>query len=141
MLVGAARILDGIMGTYGERLSEAIRLANCDRSELAAALGISVQAVSQVIAGKTKALTADNSARAARFLQVDHYWLATGDGAPKSEDAVTTSGGWPFRRVEVRRVEALDLEERAFVEAKLETAIEAAEARIGARKRKSNARG
>jgi hypothetical protein len=41
--------------------------------------------------GKTKFFTADKSALAARFLKVDHFWLATGEGEPRppglSEDA------------------------------------------------------
>lgn len=70
-------------GSYGERLKEAMDLARVDRARLAAALGISVQAVGQVILGKTNSLTADKSAKAARFLKVDHYWLATGEGEPR----------------------------------------------------------
>lgn len=69
--------------TYGQRLAHAIELARVDRAKLATAIGVSVQAVGQVIKGVTKALTADNSARAARFLRVDHFWLATGEGEPR----------------------------------------------------------
>jgi transcriptional regulator with XRE-family HTH domain len=53
------------------------------RTKLAAALEISKQAVGQVLTGKTNALTCDKSARAARFLKVDHFWLATGEGEPR----------------------------------------------------------
>src|SRR5690606_10262533 len=69
--------------SYGDRLSQAMELARVDRAKLAQALGISVQAVGQVLTGKTNAFTADKSARAARFLKVDHFWLATGEGEPK----------------------------------------------------------
>lgn len=79
------------MTTYGERLEEALRWAKKDRAQLGAALQISVQAIGQVIAGKTKALTAENSAKAARFLNVDHYWLATGEGQMQ-----LVSRDWPF---------------------------------------------
>lgn len=72
------------MNTYGERLEEALKIAGRERKELCAAVGITLQALGQVISGKTKALTAENSARAARFLQVDHFWLATGEGAPSA---------------------------------------------------------
>lgn len=82
--------------SYGERLQQAMQLARLTdkdaRSKLATALGISVQAVGQVLTGSTKAFTADKSAKAARFLKVDHYWLATGEGEPKppglSEEAI-----------------------------------------------------
>ncbi|UPL20219.1 helix-turn-helix domain-containing protein [Alcaligenes faecalis] len=81
------------MNTYGERLEEALRIAGRERKELCAAVGITLQALGQVISGKTKALTAENSARAARFLQVDHFWLATGEGSPSN---VITNQNSPF---------------------------------------------
>ena len=76
--------------TYGERLNEALLAAGHTRSELAACLrnpkgglGVSVSAVGQVITGETKQLTAENSALAARFLGINHHWLATGVGSMK----------------------------------------------------------
>jgi transcriptional regulator with XRE-family HTH domain len=69
--------------SYGGRLQAAMDLAQIDRAELAKQIGISVQAIGQVIVGQTKALTAENSAKAARVLAVDHHWLATGEGEPR----------------------------------------------------------
>jgi transcriptional regulator with XRE-family HTH domain len=66
--------------SYGKRLGEALTFAKKERKELADALEVSVQAIGQVLIGKTAALTAENSARAARFLKVSHFWLATGEG-------------------------------------------------------------
>lgn len=60
-----------------------------DRAKLAKACGISVQAVGQVLLGKSKAFSADSSARAARFLRVDPYWLATGEGEPRPADKLS----------------------------------------------------
>jgi transcriptional regulator with XRE-family HTH domain len=82
---------------YGERLAKAMELARLTgpdaRNKLAEAIGITKQAVGQVLTGSTRALSAETSARAARFLRVDHYWLATGEGEPKpkalSEDAMS----------------------------------------------------
>lgn len=82
--------------TYRERLSKAMELARLTgpdaRAKLAKAVGCSVQAVGQVLTGSTNAFTAERSAKAARFLKVDHYWLATGEGEPRlpgpSEDAL-----------------------------------------------------
>ncbi|MCY0854299.1 helix-turn-helix domain-containing protein [Cupriavidus sp. D39] len=81
--------------TYGQRLEQALTTSGKDRQQLADDIGISVQAVSQVLLGKTKALTAENSARAAKFLGVDSFWLATGAGslASTKEEADQT---WPF---------------------------------------------
>lgn len=77
--------------SYGERLAEAMELARVDRARLAKELSVTVQAIGQVLLGKTNSLTADKSAKAARFLRVDHYWLATGEGEARppglSEDA------------------------------------------------------
>ncbi|AEK63640.1 helix-turn-helix domain-containing protein [Collimonas fungivorans] len=83
-----------MMNNYGARLAEALHLAQKDRQELADGIGVSVQAIGQVIAGKTKALTAENSALAAKFLGVDIFWLATGVGGPKI--LTKASGQWPF---------------------------------------------
>jgi len=67
--------------SYGSRLEEALTARGATREGLASAIGISVQAVGQVIAGKTKALTAENNSYAARYLRVSTDWLATGEGA------------------------------------------------------------
>ena len=88
--------------TFGERLEEALRLAKQDRQQLADALGISVQAVSQVIVGKTKALTAENAARASQQLGVNMLWLCTGEGEPTASvvEGKSSEGKnqarWPF---------------------------------------------
>lgn len=98
--------------SYGQRLGEAMELARVDRARLAKELGISVQAVGQVLTGKTKALMADKSARAARFLKVDHYWLATGEGDARppglSEDAVAFAARYDkLNQTERTRLSAL----------------------------------
>lgn len=78
----------GMATSYGERLAQAMELANLRgpdaRTKLAKAVGVSVQAIGQLLNGKSKNFSAESSARAARFLKVDSYWLATGDGEPRS---------------------------------------------------------
>jgi transcriptional regulator with XRE-family HTH domain len=73
---------------YGKRLAIAIEMSELRpreaRALLAEAIGASTQAISQVLKGESKALTAENNARAAKFLKVDAYWLATGEGEPKA---------------------------------------------------------
>jgi transcriptional regulator with XRE-family HTH domain len=66
--------------TFADRLTLALSAAVMTPVKLAESLGVTVQAVSQVLSGSTKAMTAANCARAARILSVDAYWLATGDG-------------------------------------------------------------
>jgi transcriptional regulator with XRE-family HTH domain len=75
--------------TFGQRLEQAIELGQSDRAKLAKALKISVQAVSQAINGNTKAFSAENTVRAARFLRVDSYWLATGEGQARAPGNLT----------------------------------------------------
>ena len=77
--------------TYGKRLGEAMNLAGFNRPMLAKATGKTVQAIGQCLKGKTGALTAENSAKAASALEVDHYWLATGEGKARPDRA------WPFK--------------------------------------------
>ncbi|MHA6885705.1 helix-turn-helix domain-containing protein [Ralstonia pseudosolanacearum] len=118
------------MSTYGERLLSALKLSNQTRAALAQHLGISEQAIGQVILGGTKALTAENSARAARFLRVDHFWLATGEGDARPSGAQVEESRWPFTRVARDRVLLLPTDELAFIEAKLEAELERAEERV-----------
>lgn len=87
MLYGVARNLAFVMGTFTDRLGEAFEARGCTRAELGAVLrgpggkiGISPQAVGQLLAGKSKQMTAENTALAARFLGVSAMWLATGEG-------------------------------------------------------------
>lgn len=69
-----------VASTYQDRLSEAMRDAACDTTRLANHLGLSYQAVRKVEHGLSKSFTAENNSRAAKFLNVDPNWLATGDG-------------------------------------------------------------
>jgi len=103
--------------SYGERLDHALKLAKTDRKSLGAAISLSVQAIGMVIRGESVALTAENSARAAKFLRVDHYWLATGDGQPRPDE------GWPFRAFTSEQFYRLDESLREEIEDRLLGAI------------------
>lgn len=74
------------METFGERLGYALELRGVARKTLAAVLGVSVQAVNQMINSPTGAMTAANTAKASRYLKVNNYWLATGEGDPASPE-------------------------------------------------------
>jgi transcriptional regulator with XRE-family HTH domain len=65
---------------FRERLTAAMKRANVNGAELGRAIGVTSQAISLILSGTSRALTAENTAKAARFLKVDHYWLATGEG-------------------------------------------------------------
>jgi transcriptional regulator with XRE-family HTH domain len=76
--------------TYGKRLQEALTLAKRTRGQLAEALGISPQAIGKIIRpeGRTKTFTAYNNMKAAEFLRVDAYWLATGEGEARPKRTI-----------------------------------------------------
>lgn len=66
---------------YGLRLAEAMQLAKTtDVAALAKACGVTAQAVYQVLRGPTIAFSPAPHMKAARYLKVDAYWLATGVG-------------------------------------------------------------
>ncbi|WGT64774.1 LexA family protein [Variovorax paradoxus] len=69
------------MVDYKTRLTEAMKYANVSVSALAAAIGVSYQAVSKAVDGTTNSLSAYNNSKAADFLCVDARWLATGEGS------------------------------------------------------------
>lgn len=75
----------------------ALDAAKKDRKALANRIGCSVQAIGMVITAKSdKALNTLASAQAARFLDVDHYWLVTGEGEMHADGCEP-----PFERNEV----------------------------------------
>jgi len=75
------------MSTFGDRLELAIARSKKTRASLAKRLrspdgtmGVSASAISQAIRGETKSFSAENCMRAAAFLNVSPFWLATGEG-------------------------------------------------------------
>lgn len=65
---------------YGIRLQTALDKKGSNASKLANALGLSRQAIYQVIKGETASLTALNTSKAAEFLGISPDWLASGKG-------------------------------------------------------------
>jgi transcriptional regulator with XRE-family HTH domain len=111
--------------TFTERLEEALRIGGKDRQQLADALGITIQAVSQLLLGKTKAMTAENCVRTARLTGVDSFWLATGTGEPTGQ-GVSSGPQWPFRvsfdeyeRLGPEQKTSLDIVVSEFIKASL----------------------
>lgn len=76
---------NAFMDTFGERLEAALDGAKKTRKGLAEELKISVQAVGQAVRGESS-FTAANTAKAARYLRVNWYWLATGDESMEITD-------------------------------------------------------
>ena len=68
------------MTTLLERIDLACEHAGKTRGDLARALGVSVQSISNMKRkGPQAGMRTENVARAARFLGCDVYWLCTGD--------------------------------------------------------------
>lgn len=67
------------MVDYWDRLQAAMKYAGVSVRDLQDHLNVSYQAMKKLADGKTKSLTAANHERAARFLKVNAYWLATGE--------------------------------------------------------------
>lgn len=95
---------------YKDRFAEAMRLAGVAEHQVAAALGISYQAVKKVLAGTTSALTALNNSVAATYMKVDADWLATGLGTARSERV------WPFKSLTVEQWHSVSQEVRDAAE-------------------------
>jgi transcriptional regulator with XRE-family HTH domain len=97
---------------FGQRLALAIELAGLPKyggaSQLARGIGTTPQAPLQVLKGESKALTAENTARAAKFLKVDWFWLATGEGKPHPYlDEAAIEVGLRFAALNPERQKAL----------------------------------
>lgn len=90
------------MVSYSERLTQAMTAASVDKHHLAKHLGVSVQAVTKAMEGKSAALSAPNNSKAARYLGVDSDWLATGAGHQVSEQQ------WPFKKITLSDLHELE---------------------------------
>ena len=68
------------MVDFKDRLALAMKEAGVSKTQLAARLGVSYQAIKKLIDGVSHSMTAANNAAAAAYLQVSSEWLATGKG-------------------------------------------------------------
>lgn len=75
------------MSTVGERLKEALNDSGAKVAEMAGAVGVTSQAVSQWLSGETKSPSAKNLLRAAAFLRVSGVWLTEGKGPKNAESS------------------------------------------------------
>jgi len=98
------------MFSYKDRLAAALKAAQVSDNQLAAHLNVSIQAVRKVAAGTTTAFTAENNAKAARFLRVSPDWLATGEGEMRPSTV------WPFVLLSQKQAASLNSANRETVE-------------------------
>ncbi len=114
------------MQTIAERLEQALKESGMSASELARAIRIRPQAVSQWISGATKSPSAKNLLRAAEAMGVDPGWLIEGKG---SRAAVTARIVEPLALPDAARIDAYHPEEDLLPG---EVAIPALNVRVGA---------
>ena len=75
---------DAVVDDFADRLRLAMDLAGgIQQTELARRIGVGKAAINQVLTRHTKALNAERALRAARILQVDPWWLVSGEGVPR----------------------------------------------------------
>ncbi|WP_147400679.1 helix-turn-helix domain-containing protein [Bordetella avium] len=115
------------------RLYEAARAAGrlsgeADQTDMARLLNVAPQNVNNwEKRGPSKEALLDAQAA----FGVNATWAATGTGPMFIGGSPPDQGDhWPFARIDVRRIQRLSPDERAYVEGKLEAVIEAVEARI-----------
>ena len=82
------KVADNARMNYGERLQDALNRAGRTRKQLAAAMGVSTQAVGMVIngvGGIERKLSAVNNEKAAAYLGISRLWLLTGENEPNQQ--------------------------------------------------------
>lgn len=83
-----------------DRIDIALRQVGKSRSELADAIGLSTQAISNLKRRPGSTLRPENVAKAARFMACDLYWLCTGEGA-EYEPQRDCGPQWSFLACEI----------------------------------------
>ena len=66
------------MVDYSERLTQIMKAREVSTKQLAAAIGLSYQAVKKVVDGKSHGFSALNHELACKYLGINGFWLATG---------------------------------------------------------------
>jgi SOS-response transcriptional repressor LexA len=90
---------------YSDRLQLALSAANMSRKQLKEAVGVSVQAIGQVINRQSNGFAAANNSRVAKALGVSPDWLATGEGPmnPTASDVAHAMSYTAFEDAPVTR--------------------------------------
>lgn len=82
--------------SLSERIKLAMDRAKMSQVDLARAVGIKPPSVNGWLSGKAKFLRGENLLKAARALNVNQQWLASGDGAMESAAPALAAPGAPF---------------------------------------------
>ncbi|ENV53925.1 transcriptional regulator [Acinetobacter baylyi] len=107
------------MKTLAERLKYAMEILPPKKIkgvELARVVGVKPPSVSDWLSGKSRSMEGENLLRAAKFLDVNPVWLATGTGKPKT---TTEDGSNLFLIEEPNSVEIPNQDIRQLVDSLL----------------------
>ena len=140
MVYESAAILS-TMVEFKERLSTAMAYAKMDRATLASRLRVTRVAIDKVLDGRSKSMTAENCARTAMLLKVNHFWLATGTGSMQStqdfpaqepREAVMASDttrpyGWPMQTIKLHEYLLLSERQQGHIEGQIRSMLDAIE--------------
>lgn len=91
---------------FDTRLRDALNYAKKSRGWLAEQLGVTESAITMILTGRAKSMSAPNCVKAAKALGVSGYWLATGDGEMADPDRLV------WREVARNLATAMDAAER-----------------------------
>lgn len=100
-----------------ERIDLALQHARASRGDLAEALGLRVQSISNLKRKPGSTMRPENLARAARWLKCDIYWLCTGEPDVYVPELPIAGQSWGYHAREVAKwIDSLPLaeQERAF---------------------------
>lgn len=129
------------MVEFKERLKLAMDHAKVSRESLRAELDVTRVAIDKLLDGRSKAMSTENCAKAARFMGVSIYWLATGAGemlepkkysttplpAPLASETDSNPFGWPMKTVSAREYNKLSEFQRGLIEGEIRQMLKATE--------------
>lgn len=73
------------LNTFQERLKWARKMSKLSQAELSERIGINQSSYSELETGKSRSST--HTPKIAKLLNIDAYWLDTGEGEPKADTA------------------------------------------------------
>jgi transcriptional regulator with XRE-family HTH domain len=111
--------------TLADRIDEAIQGSKKTRADIARACGVTQASVTFWLDGTTKSLKAETALALEQATGYRALWILKGLG-PRKVEAVALA--WPFPKVPLERIEALDEDDRGYVQKRLLQAVEECDA-------------
>lgn len=126
------------MVEFSDRLKAAMDGAKVSRDALSTHLGVTRVAIDKLLDGRSKSMTAANCARAALFLHVDLFWLATGVGEMRPHDHESQhrvaerrlnyppaeSTQWPMQTVTLAEYRTLSERQQGHIEGQIRNMLD-----------------